>query len=67
LEKIAKKIVLFLLFLIITEYYETNTMSVLGVLVTGRSGKNSYNNNQKAEEIYPGDSKRVIKLTGYYK
>ncbi|KAA8747954.1 hypothetical protein FE296_20195 [Paenibacillus sp. UASWS1643] len=52
---------------IITEYYETNTMSVLGALVTGRSGKNSYNNNQKAEEIYPGDSKRVIKLTGYYK
>ncbi|MFE6076907.1 amidase domain-containing protein [Paenibacillus sp. NPDC057886] len=52
---------------IITEYYETNTNLVLGALVTGRSGKNSYNDNQKAEEIYPGDSKRVIKLTGYYK
>jgi len=52
---------------IITEYYETNVDFVLGALVTGRSGQNSYNDNQKAEEIYPGDSKRVIKLTGYYK
>lgn len=52
---------------IITEYYETNQAFVLGALVTGRSGKGSYNDNQKAEEIYPGDSKRVIKLTGYYK
>lgn len=52
---------------IITEYYETNTALVLGALVTGRTGKGAYNNNQKAEEIYPGDSKRVIKLSGYYK
>ncbi|WP_150269037.1 amidase domain-containing protein [Paenibacillus tepidiphilus] len=52
---------------IITEYYETTTDFVFGALVTGRSGQGTYNDNQKAEEIYPGDSKRVIKLTGYYK
>ncbi|WP_427181598.1 amidase domain-containing protein [Paenibacillus sp. TC-CSREp1] len=52
---------------IITGYYETNTNLVLGALVTGRSAKNIYNDNQKAEEVYPGESKRVIKLTGYYK
>ena len=51
---------------IITEFYETNQVNVVGALVTGRSAAGSYNNNQKAEEIYPGQAKRVIKLKGYY-
>lgn len=51
---------------IITEFYETSQVNVVGALVTGRTGVGSYNNNQKAETIYPGDAKRVIKLKGYY-
>lgn len=51
---------------IITEFYETAQANVVGALVTGRSASGSYNNNQKAETIYPGDAKRVIKLSGYY-
>ncbi len=44
----------------------TSQMNVVGALVTGRTAVGSYNNNQKAETIYPGDAKRVIKLKGYY-
>ncbi|MEK4628727.1 amidase domain-containing protein [Solibacillus sp. FSL R7-0682] len=51
---------------IITEFYETSQVNVVGALVTGRTASGSYNNNQKAETIYPGDAKRVIKLIGYY-
>ena len=51
---------------IITEFYETSQINVVGALVTGRSGVGSYNNNQKAEAIYPGEAKRVIRLSGYY-
>lgn len=51
---------------IITEFYETSQTNVVGALVTGRTNKTTYNNNQKAAEVYPGEDKRVIKLAGYY-
>ena len=51
---------------IITSIYQINT-TTYGALVTGRSGNGSYNNNATAESIYAGNSKRVIRLYGYYK
>ncbi len=51
---------------IITEFYETSQPNVVGALVTGRTAVGQYNNNDKAELLYPGDAKRVIKLSGYY-
>jgi hypothetical protein len=51
---------------IITEFYETSQTNVVGALVTGRTASGIYNNNQKAETIYAGQAKRVIKLSGYY-
>lgn len=36
----------------------------LAALVCGRTGVGRYNYNQKAEEIYPGYDKRVIRLNG---
>ena len=51
---------------IITEFYETSQPNVVGALVTGRTAIGQYNNNDKAELLFPGDDKRVIKLSGYY-
>ncbi|WP_368532980.1 hypothetical protein [Cytobacillus horneckiae] len=51
---------------ILSEFYETSQTNVVEALVTGRTAAGSYNNNQKAETIYPGDAKRVKKLKGYY-
>lgn len=52
---------------IITDFYEVgSTPNHVGALVTGRSAAGSYNDNQKAHTIFPGDAKRVIKLSGYY-
>lgn len=36
-----------------------------GAIVCGRTSSSSYNYNKKAEEIYTGYSKRVIRLNGY--
>lgn len=51
---------------IITGYYLYSGYTYFGALVTGRAGVDWYNDNEKAEEIYPGYNKRVIKLTGNY-
>lgn len=44
-------------------YYPSNPY-YLAALVCGRTGVDWYNYNQKAEEIYPGNPKRVIRLAG---
>ena len=46
---------------IITGFYYVDRNNI-GVLVTGRTSSSSYNNNEKAANIYKGASKRVIKL-----
>ncbi len=46
---------------IITGFYQAST-NYLGALVTGRTSPTSNNDNQKAADIYIGNSKRVIKL-----
>lgn len=46
---------------IITGFYYVNRNNI-GALVTGRTSPKSYNNNQKASNIYSGAAKRVIKL-----
>lgn len=50
---------------IITNVYQAGYQTY-GAIVCGRSANGQYNNNIKAEEIYPGNSKRVIKLSGNY-
>lgn len=45
------------------EYFPGNPY-YLGALVCGRSAVGAYNKDQKAEEIYPGQQKRVIRLAG---
>lgn len=54
---------------IVTGFYQYDPFSpyYVGALVTGRTSASRYNYNQKVEEIYPGNSKRVIKLIGNYK
>lgn len=55
---------------IVTEFYLYSGSYYYGALVTGRSGYIGgflqYNSNQKAEDIHPGEQKRVIKLSGNY-
>lgn len=50
---------------IITEFYETS-LNHVGAKVTGRTNTKVFDDNVKAHDIYPGDAKRIIKLTGYY-
>ncbi|NMA82995.1 MAG: hypothetical protein GX962_03915 [Epulopiscium sp.] len=53
---------------IVTGYYMAGDSNEYqrGALVTGRTSNGSYNYNTIAETIYPGDRKRIIKLSGYY-
>lgn len=37
----------------------------VGALVTGRSAYGSYNNNQKASDVYAGNAKRTLYLFNY--
>jgi len=52
---------------IVTGYYRVggSNSTTCGALVTGRTGVNSFNNNQTAETVWPGTDRRVIKLSGY--
>jgi len=49
---------------IVTGYYHY-AYGLFGSYVTGRASDHSYNNNAKAESIYPGYSKRIIKPVNY--
>lgn len=47
-----------------TYNFKVGGIDAIGARVTGRTSRTSNNNNQRVEEIYPGNSKRVISFGG---